>query len=239
MADQFMAKAFVVTHLPSITKRPSRPQQHARFHIVHTGNLNPPGHSSEALMRGLRLFLDRTPQARGRVRLTQAGWFNGDVPECTKRFGLEHVVDVIGRVSQDEVSELLDSANLLVGFDYSRPHSATLLSKLPDYVNARRPILVLTAPTSAMGQLFAEDRVGLTAHYDSAEEVAERVGRVFDAWCQHKTDTFLPQTAAIESFSDDSVLAELGGAFAVARRAGRVRTEEARGLALLGEEPSR
>ena len=44
---------------------------------------------------------------------------------------------------------------------------------------------------------------------------------------------------AIESFSDDSVLAELAGAFAVARRASRRRTEEARALALLGEEPSR
>ena len=53
---------------------------------------------------------------------------------------------------------LLDTANLLIAVDYARPTSSTVLSKLPDYVNARRPILAIAAPDSAMGRLFAEDR---------------------------------------------------------------------------------
>ena len=63
---QYLAKAFVVTHLASqFTPRNQAPQYDV-FHIVHTGNLYP-GQTSAALMQGLRLFLDRTPAARGRV----------------------------------------------------------------------------------------------------------------------------------------------------------------------------
>jgi hypothetical protein len=238
-AGRFMSKAFVVTHLPSTSERRNRPQQDNLFHIVHTGNLNPPDHSSAALLQGLRLFLDRTPRARNRVRLTQAGWSNGDFPEWTKRCGLDGVVRLVGRVTQAEVVELIDSASLLVGFDYSRPDSSTLLSKLPDYVGSGRPILVIAAPTSAMGHLFSVDGVGLTAHYDSPEEVADCFRRVFDAWEQRRFTAFLPEATAIESFSDRRVLAELAGAFAVARRATRVIGEDSSRLAVLGEEPSR
>ena len=67
-AGRFMSKAFVVTHLPSMAGcRDQVPQQDNLFHIVHTGNLNPPNHSSAALLQGLRIFLDRTPRAQEAV----------------------------------------------------------------------------------------------------------------------------------------------------------------------------
>ncbi len=132
----------------------------------------------------------------------------------------------------------MDRASLLVGFDYSRPDSATLLSKLPDYVNSGRPILVITAPTSAMGHLFREDGVGLTAHYDSPEEVADHISRVFDAWQRGEFQAFLPTATAIESFTDRNVLAELAAAFSVARTATRAINQDSHRLALLGHESS-
>jgi hypothetical protein len=233
--ERYRSKSFVVTHLGSESRVRSRPQQYESFHIVHTGNLNPPGHTSESLMRGLRMFLDRTPAARGKVRFTQAGWSNGDVPEWTRRCNLGDVVRMVGRLSQADVAQLMDEASLLVGFDYTRCDSATLLSKLPDYVSARRPILVITAPGSAMGHLFREDGVGLTAHYDSPTEVAECLSSVFAAW-QSRSDSFLASNSAVASFSDCRVLAELAAAFSVARRARHPTSEQSRPLAHLGEE---
>jgi hypothetical protein len=230
-AERHASKAFVVTHLPSLPRSRTPPQQGDRFHIVHTGNFNPPGHSPRVLLQGIRLFLDRTRAALGRVIVTQAGWANGDLPEWTKRCGLEDVVHMVGRLQQPELIELIDSASLLVGFDYARSDSATLLSKLPDYVSSGRPILVLTAPTSAMGCLFREDGVGLTAHYDSPEEVAECVGRVFDAWQRRDFQALVPQSSALESFADRTVLSELAGAFTVAR--GSIMEDDRR-LALRG-----
>ena len=234
---RYRSKAFVVTHLGSESRVRSRPQQYESFHIVHTGNLNPPGHTSEPLMRGLRIFLDRTPAAKGTVRLTQAGWSNGDMPEWTKRYDLDDVVRMVGRLPQAEVAQLIDDASLLVGFDYTRSDSATLLSKLPDYVSARRPILVITAPGSAMGGLFREDGVGLTAHYDSPTEVAECLSSVFAAW-QSRSDSFLARNTAVASFSSRCVLAELAAACTVARRARHATSEKSRPPARLGEERS-
>jgi hypothetical protein len=217
--ERYLAKTFVVTHLPSTPGRGHRPPQHDIFHIVHTGNFYSLGqHTSAAIMQGLRLFLDRTPTAQSRVRFTQAGWADGDLGEWTSRCGLHDVVRVVGRLTERQVVELLDAASLLVAVDYTRRNSRTLLSKLPDYVTAARPILAVTAPSSAMGRLFHEQKMGLTAHYDSPEQVATCLTTVFHAWEQHGLDAFLPRQEAIESFTWERVVGELAGAFATARR---------------------
>lgn len=215
---RYLAKAFVVAHLPSQLSPRNQPQQYDVFHLVHTGNFYPEDHTSAAVMQGLRLFLDRTPAAHGRVRFTQAGWSNGDLPAWTARCGLADVVRFAGRLNQHEVVALADSASLLLAVDYARPDSRTVLSKIPDYISAGRPILAITAPTSSLGRLFNEDGAGLTAHYHSPEQVAERIGAVFDAWEQRRPDAFLPGRTAIESFTCRRVLTELAGAFVVARR---------------------
>jgi hypothetical protein len=229
-----LAKSFVVAHLPSELAAPVRPPAYDEFHIVHTGNIYQ-GRTASGLMRGLRLFLDRTPDARGRVRFTQAGWDNGDLPEWAARCRLGDVVQCVGRVKQSDVLSLVDSASLLVVVDFALPHSTTLASKMPDYVRAARPILAITAPATSMWRLFNVDGAGLTAHYDAPEEVATQLSAVFDAWRQRRLDLFLPRPAAIESFTPERVLPELAGAFVTAQRARGVATPEIHpGLALTG-----
>jgi hypothetical protein len=215
--ERHLAKSFVVSHLYSAAAR-NVPPQREFFHIVHAGNFYPPGHTASAIIQGLRMFVDRNPAARERCRFTQAGWSNGDMPEWTARCGLGDIVRFAGRLPQRDMIALLDGANLLIAVDYARPNSSTVLSKLPDYVNARRPILAVAAPTSAMGRLFAEDSVGLTAHYDAPDQVAARIGAVFEAWQQGRSDAYLPHSTAMESFARPHVLTELAGAICVAQR---------------------
>ena len=186
---------------------------------MHTGNLYPPDHTFGAVLQGLRLFLDRTPAARPVVRFTQAGWANGDVEAWSQRCGLEGVVCVAGRLPEEKVLPLLESASLLLAIDYRRADSTTLLSKLPDYINARRPILALTAPTSTLGRVCLEDGAGLTAQHDAPDEVADRIARVFAAWQQRRLDPLLPRAQAIAAFSTPTVLTELAAAFICARGA--------------------
>ena len=82
---------------------------------------------------------------------------------------------MVGRLSESDVRLLLASASLLIAVDYALDNSPVVVSKLPDYIAARRPILALTARSSAMGRLFNDDGAGLTASYDSPEEVADRM----------------------------------------------------------------
>lgn len=233
---RYLAKSFVVTHLPSKPLRAPRPPQYDVFHIVHAGSFySLVGHTSAAVMKGLRLFLDRTPAARGHIRFTQAGWSDGDLQEWTDRCGLHDVVRSVGRLTQTEVAALLDSASLLIGVDYARADSTTLLSKLPDYLSAGRPILAVTSRRSAMGRFFNDDGAGLTAAYDSPGEVADRIGMIFQAWQQRQSDAFLGRTTAIESFSPHRALAELAAAFVVARRGRGATAQNARRLEFLRE----
>jgi hypothetical protein len=213
-----LAKAFVVSHLPSGFTRTSTPPQYDRFHIVHTGNIYY-GRTSGSLMQGLRLFLDRTPGAHGRVRFTQAGWDTGDLPAWTDRCGLGDVVRCVGRMSEHDMGALIDTASLLIAVDFAIPKSTTLPLKTPDYVNAGRPILAITAPSTSLACLFNRDGAGLTAH--SPEQVAESIGTVFHAWQDRRLDAFLAQPTAIESFACPRVLAELAAAFDVAGNAQR------------------
>ncbi len=240
--ERYLSKAFVVTHLPSATMWPSAAPQYDVFHIVHTGNFyflpgrSPGVHTSGTVLHGLRLFLDRTPSAQGLVRFTQAGWAHGDVAEWTDRCGLHDVVRNVGRLTQPEVMALLNAANLLIAVDYARADSTALLSKLPDYIGAGRPILAVTARSSAMGRLFNEDGAGLIAHYDAPEEVAQRIGLIFGEWRERRAEAFLPRPTAIESFMPQRVLAELAGACLVAQRGrGTSDAETARVPELVGE----
>jgi len=218
---QHLSKTFVVTHLPSQPSASNHPAQYDRFHLVHTGNFYPTAHTSAALMQGLRLFLDRTPAALGRVLFTQAGWAHGDLPAWTAQCDLGSVVRLVDRLGQADVAALLNASTLLLAVDYARPDSRAVLSKIPDYISARRPILAITAPSSSMSRLFNDDGAGLTAHYQSPEQVAQQMGTVFAAWQNHRLDELLPQRTAVESFTPQRVLAELAGAFAIARhRAG-------------------
>jgi hypothetical protein len=221
-AARYRSKAFVVTHLPCQLTPRNQPLDYDIFHIVHSGNFYPPSHTAAAVMQGLRLFMDRKPESRGRVRFTQAGWSAGDLPEWARRCRLDHVVHMAGRLAQDAVIALLDTASLLLAVDYARPDSRTMLSKIPDYINAQRPILAVTAPGSSMARLFHDDGAGLTAHYDSPAQVADRIGAVFTAWEHRRLDAFLPRLTAIESFTSQRVLTELAGGFTVAREARRV-----------------
>jgi hypothetical protein len=219
-ADRYHHKAFVVAHLPG-RAAPARPQQFDTFHLVHSGNFYPPSHSAATLMQGLRLFIDRTPAARGRVKFTQAGWANGDVALWATRCRLEDVAHYPGRLSQPDLLNLLDSASLLIAVDYARASSRVILSKLPDYVNARRPILAITEPGSSMARFFEEDGAGLTASFTSPDRVAECIAAVFNAWTAGRSDAFLPSGVAVDSFSPSRVLTEFGAAVAMARRSAR------------------
>jgi hypothetical protein len=218
-ARRHLDKSFVVTHLPSEPERVWRPPQYDRFHLVHTGNFYPGQHTAAPMMRGLRLFLDRTPEAHEHVCFTQAGWAHGDLPDWAGRCGLGSVVRIVGRLSQDDVMALIESASLLLAVDYSRPRSRTLLSKIPDYVGAGRPILAITAPGSTLGRVLIDDGAGLTAHYDSPAEVADRIGIVFESWRQRRLECLTPRPPALDAFRPSRVLAELAGAFVVARDA--------------------
>ena len=216
-AARYESKVFVAAHLPCRRSGVAPPPQQEVFHLVHTGNLYPPGHTARTLMLGIQLFLTRRPEARRVFRLTQAGWSNGDLPESMARCGLEDVVRLVGRLNQSDVIALLDTATLLLAIDYARPYSTTVLSKLPDYLSAQRPILAITSPSSAMSRLFRDDGAGQTAHYDSPAEIATCIAAVYDAWTERRLDALLPQPAARESFTPSRVLSELGAAFETAR----------------------
>jgi glycosyltransferase involved in cell wall biosynthesis len=224
-APQYRAKTFVVTHLPSDRRAPnSAVPVSDTFELVHTGNLYA-GQTAGALLEGLRRFLDRTPGARSCVRFTQAGWCHGDIPDWTDRLGLADVVRCTGPLSASAVLDLVDGASLLIAIDYARPGSRTLLSKLPDYIHAGRPILAITGADTSLARLFYDDGAGLVARYDSPQDVAARLAEVFAAWRARNSEVFLPRPTAVDSFSRRRVLSELAAAFGLAR-ASHARTSE-------------
>lgn len=218
---EYLLKSFTVTHLATSGRVCTEPADATEFHIVHSGNVYF-GRTAKALMVGLRRFLDRTPAAQGRVRFTQVGWDAGDLPEWSARCALDGVVRCQGRTEPSEVVKMLERASLLVAIDFALPVSTTLPSKMPDYINARRPLLAMTAPGTSMWHLFVNDGAGLTAHYDDPEEVAGQIACVFEAWRRGRLDTLLPEGTAAASFDSRQVLNELAGAFLTARAAAGV-----------------
>jgi hypothetical protein len=210
-------RGFVVSHLASEAAPAVEPAAFEFFHIVHAGNFYPLAHTASGLLQGLQRFLERTPEARRQTRLTQAGWEDGDLPEWTTRCRLGDVVHRRGPVAQAEMLTLIRSASLLVAIDYARRDSTVVLSKLPDYINAHRPILTIAASTSAMGGVVTGAGVGLLADYDSVDQIASAIARVFAAWQRRSLQALLPADPARLMFARGTVLTELARAFAAAQ----------------------
>ena len=145
------------------------------------------------------------------MRFTQAGWSNGDLDEWTRQCGLTDVVRSVGRLPQPDVAALLDSASVLIAVDYARPDSTTLLSKLPDYVIPRDVRFSPSLPRRQPWDACLRRWRGLTARYDSPEDVADRIG-AFMRRGGRAAHAFLPVRDVVRLFSPDRVLAELAGA---------------------------
>jgi hypothetical protein len=128
----------------------------AVFHLVHAGKLGSnemTGRSAAALLEGLRLFLDKSKEARDSTRLTLVGPEDQATQAHIRRLGLEGKVISVGRMDYEESLKYIQSATICLLVEAEMAEGIFLPSKIVDYISARKPILALSPRVGVVADL--------------------------------------------------------------------------------------
>lgn len=155
--------------------------ERSAFELLFAGEINPARQDSHLLFEGMRRFLDRHESASASVRIRIMGEAPDAVRTQIREHRLEAHVRVEPRRPHEEAVAAMRGAAANVLFPLQDPlHPGHYAAKLFEYLGARRPILVIGAKPMAAGRLATESGLGRAA--GSAEEVAQLLARLWDAW---------------------------------------------------------
>lgn len=156
----------------------SPPPRGEEMVITHTGSFFA-NQTPEHFLRGLRMFLDRSPGARLRVRLV--GGMEPAFAGMPERLGLEDTVEVAGPVDFREVPGLQADSHLLLAMVPPLPGAGLkCCSKLAEYLRVGRPVMAVAPPGDMTGLVKRLD-AGYTCQPRPAE-VAECLHRAWSDW---------------------------------------------------------
>lgn len=135
-------------------RRPPQGHVDERFNLIHAGSISLEyGRSSQGILNGYKLFLERRPEARQDMVLTFLGLDSPDAKAFIKRLGLGTSVRGTPRVSYEESLEWIAGANAGVLVEAEIQEGVTLLAKLVDYIAARKPVLALSPPEGTVADM--------------------------------------------------------------------------------------
>lgn len=149
-----------------------------RMVITYTGNFFA-NQSPEIFLRGLRIFMERLPEARIRVRLV--GGMEPPFHRMHEEMGLQEVVSAPGPVDFNSVPSLQASSDLLLATLSPQPGAELKCSsKLAEYLRVGRPVLAV-APPGDMTGLVERLQAGYTCPPEP-EALAQCLRRIYDDW---------------------------------------------------------
>jgi hypothetical protein len=122
-----------------------------------------------------------------------------------KQMGVDNLVQIMGQVPPQRAAEIMRAAQALLVVEADMPISPFLPSKFADYAHAKRPILAITPPVSAIRDYLAKYGGGKAISHN-ASEIAAAIRSVFsEKRCFDKDVTLLREEQLSSAFSSDVV----------------------------------
>jgi hypothetical protein len=110
------------------------------------------------------------PKAAGRLELVVAGSFSDEERRMLERDVSPFRITVLGRLPRSEALALQEAGD--VGLLFTPPNVRYQIpAKTFEYMGSRAPILALTEPDSAAGELVRESGAGVVAALDDVGEI--------------------------------------------------------------------
>jgi glycosyltransferase involved in cell wall biosynthesis len=157
---------------------PTGPPEKWPLEIMHCGMLTL-RRSCRTFLGGLSLFIERTPEAAGRLKVVFAGTRESMNEEWAGLPGLEGVVSFEDNMPHSEcVARERRSHALLVIKHEDERYDGLVPGKLFEYIGARRPIIAV-APEGETSHIIKSLRRGEIAVPGDAESVAGTIEKIF------------------------------------------------------------
>lgn len=124
--------------------------------------------------KALRMLLDAGSISADDVRVRIAGHCRMDVPAEIARYGLNGIVELVGRVPHDEALRRMAQTDVLLKIGAPDMDGHSLSTKIFEYLAIGRPILALV-PTGPIATLVQKLNAGRVASPGSPDEIASAV----------------------------------------------------------------
>ena len=192
----------VVPHI-GVVVPPDPATQEEGFRLVHAGNLgageSTRRNSTAGLLRAVRAFLERRPEARERFRLVLVG---GEDPATTRlaaELGLGGVLQSTGRVNYFESTRWMAAASACLLVEGEMPEGIYLASKFPDYVTAGKPVIALSPEIGTIADLRGHRGLTVVKVSDPAA-IEGAIAKHFEAWAAGRLETLAPEAGLRERY---------------------------------------
>jgi glycosyltransferase involved in cell wall biosynthesis len=166
-----------------------------QFRLVHAGNLgsgeSTRRNSTISLLRALRSFLDRRPDARETCRLILVGSEDKPTLALAKELNLDNFLSCTGRVSYEESVRHMAAATVCLLVEGNMPEGIYLPSKFADYVRARKPVIALSPLVGTIADVGPERGVFLTP-VDNPAAIESAITRLYDAFSRGELASLAP-----------------------------------------------
>jgi glycosyltransferase involved in cell wall biosynthesis len=133
--------------IPHIGDKPESPSQRsdAQFRLVHAGRLlASEGRLGNAILLGLRKFLDTSADAAADTKLILVGPGDKETENLIFEMGLQRNIEIVGRVNYENSLDYIASASVCVLIESRVDEGIFFASKLADYFTNGKPVLALS-----------------------------------------------------------------------------------------------
>jgi hypothetical protein len=155
-----------------------------RFTLLHAGLLEPiegDGRTGYALLKGLRLWLERRPELREKVRLELIGKVAPIYKKIVEEYGLSDCVEILPPVTLNEViSRELGADLLLIIFEDNPKMNFYTGGKIHECARAGKPILGILSEKNAASRVIKQLNLGRVAKYGDDEDVSRKLEAMYD-----------------------------------------------------------
>jgi glycosyltransferase involved in cell wall biosynthesis len=180
-----------------------------RFRILHAGMLTQK-RSAVPFLKGLKIYLDRSPESRRRFEVRFVGPREDESEIESARLALDDIVEFPDTVSHVETLKMERTSHILLLVKHRNPvYHGMVPGKLYEYVGAARPILAL-APEGEVKDIVNGLGRGEVAPLDSPEQIADRIGEMYDRFLSGTLDRDY-NLAPVDEFRRDRQAGELAG----------------------------
>ncbi len=157
-------------------------QGNERFTLTYTGSMygrrNP-----AALFQAIEKLLNDMLIRRNDFNIKFIGRFGREIYEMIENTSFRDSIEVISYLPHKEsLIELLKSDALLLIVDESKESEEIVPGKVYEYIGTKKPILTIAPTNSAIAQLMEETGLGLVAHQNQVDKIAENFLKLYNAY---------------------------------------------------------
>lgn len=217
-------RSLIVPHVSNGAHGAEIGSDQSSFHLVHAGKLGSnevAGRPANALLMGLRGFLDQCPSAQPLTRLTLVGPPDGSTEDLIKQLRLESQVRSVGTVNYEESLKHINAASLCILVESKMEEGIYLPSKLVDYLSAGKPVVALS-PSPGVVQDLVPDGGIVRIDVDDAATVQSALARLYGDWTKGELQRWAPREAQVHRFRAEVVA---GNFLEAAKELGRARRD--------------